>query len=130
MRFGSDVFRFPKPLPDKLVESIGNICALGDLPQNWDSYGARPIDPSVALAAIRFLSDVLPADTPPPQIVPTSRGGIQLEWHCNGVDLEIDVRTPATFHVSFEDLRSGIEESQTIVEDFQSLLPMLRRLSQ
>lgn len=52
------------------------------LPQNWDSYGARPVDPrAIALARIMTIR--------PASIVPTSGGGIQLEWHEDGLHAEV-----------------------------------------
>lgn len=129
MRFGPGNFQFAELPANRLLAAIEKICALGDLPIDWDSYGARCIDPFVGQAAVNFLIEVLPAETPLPQIVPTSRGGIQFEWHCNGVDLEIDVRSPSRFLVSFEDIRGGEEQSLTVLGNFRLLLPMLQRLS-
>src|SRR5262245_44338244 len=64
------------------------------LPANWNSYGARPVDSACAWAAFQLLSRLLPDDALPPAIVPTSGGGVQLEWHTHGVDLEIQVLGP------------------------------------
>lgn len=55
------------------------------LKSNWDSYGAASISPEAIATASQFLQ---------PDIVPTSQGGIQLEWHNFGIDLEIEI-TPA-----------------------------------
>lgn len=40
--------------------------------------------------------------SPPPDVVPTSRGTIQLEWHPHGVNLEIDVRLPGVYRACYE----------------------------
>ena len=60
-----------------------------DLPQGWDSYGAGCIDPKAVDAASRLL-DVLDHD---PAVIPTSHGGIQLEWHRDGLELEVEINT-------------------------------------
>ena len=52
--------------------------SLRDLPLNWDSYGS----PKIGEGALKVLQGL--------QVVPTSPGGIQVEWHCNGYDLEIE----------------------------------------
>lgn len=49
--------------------------------QDWDSYGAPPIDLVVLERARAWLAAV--------QVVPMSGGGVQLEWHADGVDVEI-----------------------------------------
>jgi len=53
------------------------------LEANWDTYGAPAINPlSIALAeTIRTKV----------QFVPTSKGGVQAEWHVNGFDIEIEI---------------------------------------
>lgn len=81
------------------VERLAQLLSLG---ANWDSYGARPIDPLLPLAALRLLASVMRNSSPPPDVVPTSRGTIQLEWHCGGVDFEIDVRSPGVYRVCYE----------------------------
>ncbi len=72
-----------------LVERIGN---LSQLPLDWDSYGAARIQPPAVWQAVRLLSEIMANDVPPPSIVPTSDGGLQLEWHQEEADLEMDVR--------------------------------------
>jgi hypothetical protein len=88
-------------------ELIVRVCELSSLPANWDSYGARPIDPSCAIAAIRLILSAVHPSIPAPAVVPTNRGGIQLEWHRGGVDLEIRIDSPTQFHVAFEDAKTG-----------------------
>lgn len=55
---------------------------------NWDSYGAAPIDPRAVDRAILML-DSLAGDWQP---VPCSDGGVQLELHDDGFDIEITIR--------------------------------------
>lgn len=87
--------RWLSPTIDKLTDLLA-------LPMNWDSYEARPIDPKCALAALRLLGQVMHNDSPPPSVVPTNRGGVQLEWHSKGMGLEIDVVSPGEFQVCYE----------------------------
>jgi hypothetical protein len=71
---------------------------------------------------------VLDSGTPKPSVVPTSRGGIQLEWHRAGVDLEIEIESPDRVNVFFEDDREGTEEEITLTDDLQPLKRLLERL--
>lgn len=75
----------------RLQEPLARISALMALGSDWDSYGGQPIRPSAALHAVQLLAAVLSNDVPSPSIVPTSDGGLQLEWHQEEADLEMAV---------------------------------------
>ena len=72
------------------------IDAFEALPCHADGWatGATRTQPAAIEELLRVLVEVLDSQAPPPCIVPTHEGGVQAEWHCNGVDLEIEV-TPA-----------------------------------
>jgi hypothetical protein len=57
-----------------------DLASLRDLKDNWDSYGAKPPDERALKAVEAGLS-----------IVPTSDGGIQIELHIGGRDVEIAI---------------------------------------
>ena len=50
---------------------------LARLEENWDSYGGKPPTDKAMKVATGL------------NAVPTSEGGIQLEWHVNGWDIEL-----------------------------------------
>jgi hypothetical protein len=52
------------------------------LPENWDGYGAQRIERDAIAGARQFLSRV--------NVTPCVSGGVQLEWHTNGIDLELE----------------------------------------
>ena len=82
------------------VKALNSLLALAD---NWDSYDARRIRPETAFAAIQVLHSVMKEKTPLPSIVPTPSGGIQLEWHRFGIDLEVDITPSGNYSISYED---------------------------
>lgn len=47
---------------------------------NWDGYGAKPIDPESCLKAIQF-SKLLPMDIPLPEIEVDTDGEVRFEWY-------------------------------------------------
>jgi hypothetical protein len=55
------------------------------LKPGWDSYDGAPTSEAAAVAAQRFLDAV----GTPPHVAPRSDGGIQLEWHVAGFDIEV-----------------------------------------
>src|SRR4051794_31299831 len=60
---------------------VGRIHDLSKLPRDWNGYGAAPIDPAVIRIAERFVSDLPIEWISAPQVVPMTRGRLQLEWH-------------------------------------------------
>jgi len=61
--------------------------AIQDLDDDWDTYGAKANDPLTLKAASKLLR-VLPDRW---WIVPTNTGGIQLERHADGLDIEMQI---------------------------------------
>jgi len=61
------------------------------LPDGWDSYGADRVEPGAIRSALSLLQLVSTADTTAPALVPLSDGRVQVEWHRQGQDLEIEV---------------------------------------
>lgn len=129
-RFGNErVFQFDETPPDWALETIRQICSLGELAANWDSYGARPVDPQIALTAIEIWLAAGSSTVAPPAVVPTVRGAIQLEWHRRGIDLELEIAAPNRAHMSFENSATGEEFQQNVRGDFAPITATIQRLS-
>ena len=89
-----------------LGESVlRKLWSLMRLEPGWDSYDARSISPDAVRTAIAFL--VQSASRARPSIVPTSKGGIQLEWHDGLVDVEIECMPSGHAQLVGEDAESG-----------------------
>jgi hypothetical protein len=97
-----------KRAPDWLPEAEEALRKLLSLPQNWNSYGALPIQPQNVQSAIQLLEKLVRSDTPRPIVTPTVRGGVQLEWHTRGIDLEIEIDPPGHYQVLFEDPKADV----------------------
>ena len=81
------------------------IQAMGRLPwdnDNWRSDNPSPTQPGPAARLLVLLAQILDADTPPPYMVPTWRGGVSAEWHQNGIDLEIEADPDGWLEYYFE----------------------------
>ncbi len=114
--------------PGWLGHAIDTMYELLWLEPNWDSYHALPIDPSKAEAVLRLLLHILDDDSPSPAIVPTPKGGVQVEWHLNKIDLEIETLSTTTFNVYFEDEASGECVEEQVSVDLTSLRGLVSRL--
>lgn len=72
-----------------LVEFAAALDDLSELAPGWDSYGALRIDEEARREAWLWAYTRIPCGSPVPQVVPTVRGGVQLEWHEQGWDIEV-----------------------------------------
>lgn len=80
------------------------IAAMANLPWDEDDWNddAKRTQPNAAAILLVLLAKILDADSPPPIIVPTWRGGVQAEWHRNSVDLELEADPDGAIYCSFE----------------------------
>ena len=100
-----------------------------NLPPAWDSYGARPVVPAVVPTALQLLMHVMRDDSAPPAVVPTNRGGVQLEWHSNGIDLEIEIGASHRVLVSCQDDATGEEREFDASTNLTALGRLIGELS-
>jgi hypothetical protein len=121
-------------IPDFATADLHSIIArveeLIDLPAGWDSYGAGRVRPDAALHAIKVYSLLVREAFPAPHLVPTVSGGVQLEWHLPGMDLEIEVLGRGRLQVFLEDEGTGqaIEESLLSLRDYDRLDRLAKEL--
>ena len=96
--------RFTSPpvrtVPEWVRPTVNELIRIMQLPPNWDSYGAQPVQSVLVGRAVEILSRVMEENSPPPSIVPLNDGGLQMEWHLRGQDVEIVVCTdePPTYY--------------------------------
>jgi len=117
----------PRPWVEPTVQSLKKLL---DLPPDWDSYGGSPIDPTCVYAALILVSGILPDNAPAPSVVPTSRGGLQLEWHTRGVDLEVEFLSSTRVCGLFEDVIAGTSWEKDLSFDLRPLVDAISTLSQ
>jgi hypothetical protein len=115
--------------PGWLPKVLADIHQALSLPAKWDSYSARPVEVTAAARAIDVLGKIMRPATSAPHVVPTSRGGIQLEWTTTDIDLEIDISPEGEVEVCFEDFGSGEEWERTLDNDLSALVPIVSRLA-
>lgn len=115
---------------EKRVESLLN------LPENWDGYGAPRVNWECVMAAFSL---ILPPnvihETPAPQFVPTNQGGIQVEWHLDGYDLEVIFdpnEQPRYYHVRADgvEIEGEVAEDPSLVGSLIRALPIRNEFSQ
>jgi hypothetical protein len=78
-----------------------------ELLDDWNSYGGKRPTQEAARDAWALAQLAASLGAPEPSVVPTASGGIQLEWHVPGTDLEVECVGGGTHVVVFDDEASG-----------------------
>jgi len=91
------------------------------LPRGWDGYDGRPVSFNAALFAANLIERLFVAGVPSPDVVPGSDGTLQIEWHRNQYDIEIDVLGPYEVVAYRRNQRTGNEQELELQTDFTAL---------
>jgi hypothetical protein len=114
------------PLPIWFEGLIRDSIHLLSYGENWDSYGSSPVSPQAFQSA--FLLIALLAwehgRLPAPAVVPTSLGGIALEWVTDRGSVEVEVNAPNRGELYYRFPETG-EDAE---EEFRSLAAPLHYL--
>jgi hypothetical protein len=108
---------------------LAKLTSLLELKPGWDSYNAASPRHDAAMFAAVVLQNVMTPGTPEPSVLPSSSGGIQLEWHDKGIDLEIHVVAPYTGEVWWFDHNTGVERTEDLGTNFSFLYDPISKLS-
>ena len=107
---------------------VQRLVSLAYLPPDWNGEGSLPVSRDVLSRSLVLLAAIAPADTPIPSIVPATDGGIQIDWHESGLDIEISL--PANEDATYfaEDLQSG-DVWEDVPVDPNDLRALVQRLT-
>ena len=125
---GSIEIVFESYPPSWIDKTIENMKELLSLPENWDSYGVPTISLYSVGYALQGLFKIMESNTLLPIVVPTSHGGIQLEWHTRGIDLELETTPLGNINVFAIDQKNGTEwegELSTRILEVNNLISRL-----
>lgn len=109
-----------------LQSRFDDLCALEP---GWDGYRGKPVNFTVATFAANLLERIFVPGLAEPALVPGSDGTLQIEWHRNGYDVEIDVLAPNKVVALRYDHRSDSEEVSELENDFSILLSWVNELA-
>jgi hypothetical protein len=79
-----------EPRPAWFMPVLRGFANLATLTQGWDGSRANTIDRPTINRALAAIEQILPSQAPPPSVAPIPDSGLQIEWHRNGRDLEIE----------------------------------------
>lgn len=111
-------------------EADKRLAELAALPKGWGGPNSGPVSLAMVNYIWSVLNSVMAFDAPLPSFVPAHGGAVQLEWHQNGLDIELMIYRPfeAELSVFFHDGRAPIDEMPMSAE-FDQLSDLLAELS-
>ena len=118
-----------RELPAQLLRALEQVIELLQLPRGWNSHGAEPVSEAAFKQTVEFLTTYLVEDVAGPVLVPTVRGGVQLEWHRQGVDIEVEVSPGGSVSWCADDRRTGEEFEAVLAGQEEAIRTWLRRAS-
>ena len=98
------------------------------LPEGWDGYRGRPVSFACAQFAALVLERLCLSRVPAPALVPGSDGTVQIEWHLNGYDVELDVLGANRVVAYRYEIDTAIEEEIELENDFTVVMEWLHDL--
>lgn len=111
------------------VNSLENrLNELTSLPRGWNGYRSVPVSFSCASFAAKLLERICTEGLPPPSLVPGTDGTLQIEWHRNGYDVEIDVLGANQVVATRFNIGTGEEYTVELENDFTVLADWCRDL--
>lgn len=96
------------------------ITELKQLPENWDSYGSRPIQSAAIEKAADLLAILSKLNLPQPQVFPVPGGGIQFEFQQDRRELELEILPDGSIEflivTNGDEMREGAIPSVSMAE--------------
>ena len=100
------------------------------LPAGWDGHKGKPVQAAIATYAFGLLEALLKVPgVPLPSITPLSYGGLVLEWHRKGWDVEIEINAPSSHHVYTRELAPATVREFWLGSQLSQLLDVLKQIS-
>ncbi|MEW8385340.1 MAG: hypothetical protein AB2704_26065 [Candidatus Thiodiazotropha taylori] len=130
----NDVFtsyrvRVQQPLSSWSQKVSDRLAELTSLPIGWDGYNGQPVSFPCAYFTANMLERLCQDGVPAPNLVPGSDGSLQVEWHRNMFDVELDVLDAQMVVATRVDLTTDEEEVLEIQNDFSNIVHWISALS-
>jgi hypothetical protein len=95
------------------------------LEDDWDQRGSAAVRGDALSFAWFFLRQVMPPTALSPGIVPLGHGGVQLLWHNQRCDLEVEVIGPNNMIAYYFDKLTGHEDEFAVTNEFSRITDIL-----
>jgi hypothetical protein len=112
------------------ADKVGDrLATLLQLPQGWDGHNGRPVSRSTASYAMHVIAKLVGPGVPAPSIVAGSYGGLQIEWHRKGWDIEFEIIAPNNIFALARNVATGEEEETKVETDLNALQQFVARIA-
>jgi hypothetical protein len=108
-----------------VLQGFANLVTLKD---GWDGSGAARIHRATINRALGAIEQLLPHDAPPPSVVPIPDSGLQIEWHRNHRDLEIEFCPDGAVEFYYFDEKTKEEREGPVGPNFVTVKKYLDRI--
>ena len=105
---------------DWSTDCLDRIDRLRELKQNWDSYGAHPIDRNsieVAKQLIRYYAQLTNIDCPRVAASPSGYVALSWEWQESSRELDLEILPDVTFRYSYINENHPTQDSEGETSD-------------
>jgi len=103
---------------------------LTSLPRGWDGYAGVPVAWDNASFAAKLIGTILPQNCPEPSLVPGADGTLQIEWHQNSFDIELDILGPNNVIATRYNLVTDETNEVHVETDFSEVVCWLDAMSE
>lgn len=107
--------------PKWIKPTLERLSELASLGHDWDQRGSAEVSIDVLSFAANILGQSMPPTAPPPSIVPLGHGGVQMLWHNQVADLEVEVIQPNEVVFYCLNKVTGHEEEIPLTTDLSAL---------
>lgn len=108
--------------------AFARIAQLESLKPGWNGHRAGPPSPRALFNARRVTQFLPPASVADMAVIPTNRGGVQLEWHGNGVDVEIEIARDGAVTCVVDDEAELLDAEGPLSSHWVTIHQALRRV--
>ena len=102
--------------------------SLVSLKPGWDGYQGIPVSFNLAYLALLVIDRLYQEGVPKPDIIPGSDGTLQIEWHVNGYDVEVDVLAANNIVASRFSRGRGVDEQVELKADLSCVWQWISEL--
>ena len=96
-----------------------------DLEENWDSYGASPIEEELIEKAFNLLLLSQLGNIPKPFVFPRKDGGVNFEWHKGDKFLSLEIRKDGMGYFFIDRLKNKPEEGGFEADNLDSIIELI-----
>ncbi|MDP1795472.1 MAG: hypothetical protein Q8K63_15140 [Acidimicrobiales bacterium] len=106
-----------------------HLAMLSRLEHGWNGHGASALAPTAIRVAKQIVQLLAASTSTPAAVIPTNRGGIQLEWCAKGIDIEVEIDRDGIATIALDDEQGVFDAEGLLADNWLLISKALRELS-